>query len=111
MDWQLSTLSPGLVPLYLALVRKPSADQTPIDLPKLRERAHKALSILDAALAKQRFLQGEHLTLADICNGIWTHRWFALQGDDGGLENLSAWYTRLCERVAYRRSVLEVPLE
>ena len=57
------------------------------------------------------FLQGDHLTLADICNGIWTHRWFALQDNDGGLENLSAWYARLSERVAYRHNVIEVPLE
>jgi glutathione S-transferase len=107
MDWQLSTLSPGLAPLYIALIRKPSGEQPAA----LRDRARNALSILDAALAGQRFLQGDHLTLADICNGIWTHRWFALQGNDGGLENLSAWYARLSERVAYRHNVIEVPLE
>ena len=111
MDWQLSTLSPGLAPLYMALIRKPSGEQPAIGLPTLRDRARNALSILDAALAGRRFLQGDHLTLADICNGIWTHRWFALQDNDGGLENLSAWYARLSERVAYRLNVIEVPLE
>ncbi len=111
MDWQLSTLSPALAPLYIARVRPGETGADLPDMERLYGRGRATLAILDEALATRLFVQGERLTLADICTGIWTHRWFALAGSDTSLPYLRAWYSRLRERPAYRRSVVEVALE
>ncbi len=112
MDWQLSTLSPALVPFYVQVVRTPAADRDYKAVDESRRRSRIALAILNRALAMNRFLDGDELTLADICNGIWAHRWFTLNvEEDGELANVRAWYERLCRRRPYRDCVFDIPLD
>jgi glutathione S-transferase len=111
MDWQLGTLSGVMIPLYIALVRTAPADQDQLVVTALRARAEKTLLILDAALRQRLFLDSDNLTLADVGNGIWTHRWFGLGGSDEQLRNVRAWYTRLCDRPAFQTNVVDAPLE
>lgn len=108
MDWQLGTLGPAMAPLFKAIVR---AQGDPSAVGELRERAAAKFAILDRALSGREFLQGRHLTLADIANGPWTHRWFALGMGDGSMPDLEAWYGRLGQRSAYRGHVMAIPLE
>jgi glutathione S-transferase len=111
MDWQLSTLAPALSPLYIAVMRPPARGQAGLELRPLRERAIQPLRLLNKVLSMQRFVQEDHLTLADICTGIWVHRWFAVLGGDTDLPNLRSWYARLSERDPYRKNVIDVLLE
>jgi glutathione S-transferase len=108
MDWQLSVIIPAVVPLFVTLIRTPEDQRDPAAIARLREAAAAPFRLLEAALDRNPYLEGEALTLADIGAGIWTHRWFGLgYGDPDG--NLGAWYRRLGERAGYRQHVM-IPL-
>jgi glutathione S-transferase len=106
MDWQQTTLRPHFHALFNAL-------QDPVPTSKsVLESARKALddawNILDAQLARQPFIAGATLTMADIPFCYIVNRWYKLRIERGGLTHVKAWYDRLCERPAFRRNVYEV---
>ena len=108
MDWQLSTIVPALVPLFMMLVRTPEAKRDPAMIAKLRGEAEEPFKILERHLAGRTYLEGDDATLADIGPAIWTYRWFTLgYGDQSG--HLGAWYRRMAERPAYREHIM-IPL-
>jgi glutathione S-transferase len=108
MDWQLSVVVPALVPLFITLIRTPEDKRDPAAIARLHEDAAAPFRILEAALDGRPYLEGDHLTLADIGVGIWTHRWFGL-GYGEADSHLGAWYRRLGEHPAYREHVM-IPL-
>jgi glutathione S-transferase len=109
MDWNMS-LAYAVSPVFRRLVRGEGKDN-PKALEALQSRAVLQLSILDQALEGRGYIESPHLTLADIVNGIWVHRWFALGFKNGSMRSLEGWYDRLSERTAYREQVMAVPLE
>lgn len=65
---------------------------------------------LEVRLAKQRFIAGGQLTLADIAYGPALHRWFALRiPGQPAMPHVRAWYDMLLTRPAYR-SHLALPM-
>lgn len=110
MDWQLGTLQPVMVPLFIGLVRTPVKQRDQRHLAEMRDQAAAHFRLLDEALSKARYLLGEEPTLADIANGIWTHRWFQLGLETAALPHLRQWYSLLRMRPGYRTHVLDVPL-
>ena len=74
----------------------------------LQKALDDAWKILDAQLAKQPFIAGVNLTMADIPFCYVINRWYKLPIEHRGLTNVKAWYDRLCERPAFRRNVYEV---
>jgi glutathione S-transferase len=105
MDWQLSVMVPVLVPLFMMLIRTPAAQRDPATIARLKKNAEEPFRILEARLTGRDYLEGDSLTLADIGNGIWAHRWFGL-GYGAADSNLANWYRRLGERPAYREHVM-----
>ena len=77
-------------------------------LKSLKKALDDAWKILDAQLAKQPFIAGVNLTMADIPFCYVINRWYKLPIEHCGLTNVKAWYDRLCERPAFRRNVYEV---
>ncbi len=61
---------------------------------------------LDAHLAKQAYVLGDSLTVADIPVGVATYRWYALPVEHAELPNLRAWYDRLKQRPAFAEHVM-----
>jgi glutathione S-transferase len=110
MDWQLSTLQPAMVPLFVALVRTPEQQRDQRRLVALRDEAAGRFKLLEDALSGGAYLLGEGLTLADIANGIWTHRWFQLGLEQTPSPNLRRWYSRLGLRPAYKANVVDIPI-
>ncbi|RPH61642.1 MAG: glutathione S-transferase, partial [Burkholderiales bacterium] len=55
------------------------------------------------------FLCGEAPTLADICIGVNTYRWFELAIERPDLPALRGWYERLTQRQPYR-DVVMIPI-
>jgi glutathione S-transferase len=106
MDWQLSTLNPGIVPLFWGLVRTPEDKRDHAAIESVLERTTKAWKIVDDQLAKNKFLAGEAFTIGDIPLGVWAYRWFNLPIERPKLERLSAWYERLCQRPAYQKHIM-----
>jgi glutathione S-transferase len=108
MDWQQTTLRTPMRTLARGL-QTPAPE--PLDAAQLetaKKDAGDAWKILDAQLAKQPYVAGLILTMADIafCSNI--HRWYQLPIERPVLANLKAWYDRLCERRGFRRHVLDI---
>ncbi len=110
MDWQLSVMTPALTPLYFLLYRLPAEQRTPDEIARRAAGTAAPFAILEARLKDRAYLEGDAVTLADIGNGIWAHRWFAMgQGDRDSA--VGAWYARLNDNAAFRAHVVEVALE
>ena len=106
MDWQQTTLRPRFHALFDALKGTiPPADAA---LENLTKALDDAWRILDAQLAKQAFIAGVNLTMADIPFCYIVNRWYRLPVDHRQFTNVKAWYERLCERPAFRRNVYEI---
>src|SRR3981081_1550097 len=80
LDWTLSTLQPVDRPVFWALVRTlpgkrdMGAVQTDADAEAVQWR------IVDAHLATRKFIEGDHLTIADIALGAYARRWLGVEG-------------------------------
>jgi glutathione S-transferase len=106
MDWQQTTLRPHFHALSNALQSTVPPDDAALE--SLKKALDDAWKILDTQLAKQPFIAGDNLTMADIPFCYVINRWYKLPIEHRGLINVKAWYDRLCERPAFRRNVYEV---
>ena len=106
MDWQQTTLRPRFHALFDAF--KDTAATGSSALESATKAMDDAWRILDAHLAKQPYVGGASLTMADIPFCYIVNRWEKLPVERGAFANVHAWFTRLCERPAFRRNVYEV---
>jgi len=110
MDWQLSIMTPALTPLYFLLHRLPEAQRTPEEIARRAKDTESPFKILEARLKHRPYLEGDAISLADIGNGIWAHRWFAM-GQGNRDSAVGAWLVRPSDNAAFRQHVIEVGLE
>ncbi len=61
------------------------------------------------ALAVRRWLSGDNFGIGDIPLGVIIYGWFGMEIERAELPALKAWYERLTERPAYRKTVM-IPL-
>ena len=106
MDWQQTTLRPRFHALFDAL--KSTVPVSDAALESLKKALDDAWKILDAQLAKQGYVYGDDLTMADIPFCYIVNRWYKLPIERREFVNVEAWYQRLCERLAFRRNVYDV---
>ncbi len=106
MDWQQTTVTPGLGPVFLGLVRTPEDQRDGTAIAAGAEMVRNALAILDAQLATSHFVLGDDFTAADIPLGCVAYRWFALPVEHGDLPNVRAWYERLAAREHFANHVM-----
>lgn len=106
MDWQQTTLRPRFHALSDAL-QDPAAPRNPT-VKTLESALNDTWKILDAQLAKQPFVAGAELTMADIPFCYIVNRWHRLPIERDRFTHVKAWFDRLCERPAFRRNVYEV---
>ena len=107
MDWQVTALSPVMVPVFRALVRTPEAERDHGQIAAARDRLAAAFAILDAALAGSAYVAGPAFTMGDIPVGIATYRWFHLDIEREDYANLRRWYELLTERAGYREHIMK----
>lgn len=110
MDWQLSVLSPVMVPVFRGLIRTPEAERNMAAIGKARDRLASAMAILDRYLGDTEFVAGPDFTMGDIPVGIATFRWFALSIEREDYSNLNRWYGALTERAGYQKHIM-IPME
>lgn len=111
LDWQLSTLTPADVPVFVGTIRTPPEKHDKTALAPAVKRLAEAFVILDGALAGRRFLAINRLSIADLALGISAHRFFANAFiERPNLPNLKAWYDRIRALPAFKKNV-DLPLE
>ncbi len=110
MDWQLSVMSPAMVPVFWGLVRTPEAERDMAAIGTARDGLAGAMAILDRYLGETEFVAGPDFTVGDIPVGIATYRWFALPIEREDYANLGRWYGALTERAGYQEHIMN-PME
>ncbi len=106
MDWQATTLWPAFRAAFMGLVRTPPEKRDQGAIAAAERATSRALTALDAQLAKTRFVVGETLTMGDIPVGASVHRCFALGMEREKLQNVARWYDELTERPGYRANIM-----
>lgn len=106
MDWQQTTLRPHFHALSDA--RQGTDSSSEATIASLKKALESTWKILDEHLAKQPYIGGDGLTMADIPFCYIVNRWYKLPVEHSGLPNVRAWFDRLCGRQAFLRNVYEV---
>ena len=110
MDWQISTVSPTLVPVFWGLIRTPPKERNAEEIEKARKKLSANLSILDTHLKNSKYIAGESFTMGDIPIGITAYRWYNMEMEREPYQDLKRWYDLLCDRPPFQEHIMQ-PLE
>ena len=108
MDWKF-TLFTQVRTVFWGLIRTPPEKRDASAIAEASRKATELFGFLDAALAGKRYVTGDALTVGDVPVGCCTQLWMRLPLERPRHPNLEAWFSRLCERPAYRKTV-DLPL-
>ena len=110
MDWQLTVVSPAMVPVFWGLVRTPPEKRDNARIEEARKKLSGVMGILDAHLKGSKFVAGDGFTVGDIPLGIAAWRWFNMEMPREDHPNLRRWYDLLCQRTPYQEHIMQ-PME
>jgi glutathione S-transferase len=105
MDWCATVYWPPMREVFWGLIRTPPEKRNLELIESSRKKAAEILKILDAALAHSDYIAGKSLTMGDIPLGTISWRWFGINMERPPLPNVEAWFERLSQREAFRKSV------
>jgi glutathione S-transferase len=103
MEWQSTTFSPAQRDAFWQLVRTPVEKRDAGAIEASRAKSEKCAVILDAHLAKRRYVTGDRFNAADIVVGCSVHRWLNLPLERVARPNLERYYAELKARPASRQ--------
>ena len=106
MDWATGTIAAPFRDLFWNLVRLAPEQRDAKAMEAGLARVADLLAILDAELARQPYLTGDTFGIGDIPLGPVIYAWFALPIERPARPHVEAWYHRLAERPAYRKTVM-----
>lgn len=107
MDWQMTTVSPAMIPVFRGMIRTPPEKRDMAAIEAGRVRLSATMAILDEVLSRQPFMAGDRFTMADIPVGIAAWRWFNMPIEREEYPNLQRWCDILCERPGYARYIMK----
>ncbi len=108
MDWQFS-YAEAQRDAFINMVRRKPAERDAAAIAASALKSGEMMGILDAALAKQRWLSGDDFGVGDIPMGVYAHTWFTLDIERPARPHVEEWYARLRERPRYAATVM-IPL-
>ena len=106
MDWQLTIMSPALVPVFWGRIRTPPEKRDMDAIEAARKKLSGLIGFMDAQLSKTAFLAGDDFTIGDIPLGIAAYRWFVMDMEREDYPNLKRWYDLLTQRKAFQDAVM-----
>ena len=110
MDWQLSVAGPAIFECFWGLVRTPPEKRNHDAIEESKKKTTAAVTIMDAQLAKTRYLAGDEFSYGDIPVGIIAYRYRQLVPERPALANFERWYAAIAARPAFKDHVAAVPL-
>ncbi len=106
-EWAKHDVAEGFTgPIFWEAVRKHPDKQDADLIVRNLTRFEAELDIADQRLSKRQFLCGDNFTLADIQFGHVLYRYFDIDIERRPLPSVRAYYDRLSDRPAYRRTVM-----
>jgi glutathione S-transferase len=109
MDWQQTTLNAAGRNAFIQWFRTPADKRDTAAIAASTAATEPLLAMLDNHLARQPFMAGERMTMADIPIACEVHRWQALPQARPEHPHLERWYNTLRARPA-ARGVFDFPL-
>ena len=107
MDWQATTLSPVLRPVFIGLIRTPVDKRDPGTQQNVEAQCAAAMAQLNMRLSDRQFVGGNTFSMADILVGASAYRWYALDiTRPHHLPHLRRWFDGLTERPAFQKTVM-----
>jgi glutathione S-transferase len=110
MDWQLSVVGPAIFHAFWGLIRTPAEKRDMAAIKTSQEKTTAAMQIMDAQLAKTKFMTGDTFTYGDIPVGIMCYRYRQLVPGRPATPNLDRWYDAISSRKAFQDNVGSIPL-
>jgi glutathione S-transferase len=104
MDWAFTFLA-SMRPVFWNLVRTPPEKRDMAAVEEGRKKCAELAGMLDATLGGRSHVAGDSLTMGDIPIGCHMHLWLRLPLERPKHRNLEAWFARLLERPAFRKTV------
>ena len=109
MDWQLAHLAPSHATMTQGYLRQPPEKRDPVALEAARQQGAMMWEIVEAQLTLGPHVAGEAFTLADICLGVFAHRWHYFPIERPSLPRVRAWYEQIAQRPAFQAHVAAPP--
>lgn len=103
MEWYSTTLWAAMRPVFWNLVRIAPEKRNIPEVEENRRKLATNFSMVDAHLKSNAYMAGHAFSMGDIPIGVTAFRWFNLPIERPALDNLDAWYKRICERPAFRQ--------
>lgn len=103
MDWQLTELANGMVPVFHGLIRFSPEDRDMDVINKARDDWAAKWRILDDHLSRNAYIGGDSFTMADIPIGPMAYRWYELPIEREDFTHLKRWYDLICARPAFQK--------
>jgi glutathione S-transferase len=103
MEWLSTTLVPATRDAFLQLIRVAPERRDASIIEKSTEASENGFAILDAHLAKNRYVSPTGFTAADIVTGCAAHRWLNLPLKQAPKPNVDRWYADLKSRPGSRQ--------
>ncbi len=109
MDWQQTTLNPAGRDAFVQLIRKPGGQGDAAKVDASVAATTPLLDLLDTHLARQTFMAGAQMTMADIPIACEIHRWRGIPLPHQPRPHLDRWYQHMLALPA-SRGVLDIVL-
>jgi glutathione S-transferase len=109
MDWQQTTLGPAGRTAFLQWIRTPADRRDPQAIAQSVAATEPLMAMLDQHLARQPFMAGDRLTMADLPIACEVHRWSNLPQPRTARPHLDRWYEGIVARPS-ARGVLDLAL-
>lgn len=107
MDWQATTVSPAMIPVFRGMIRTAPEDRDMTAIEAGRSALSAKMAIVNDALAENAFMTGEAFTMGDIPLGIAAWRWFNMPIEREDYPNLKRWVDALSDRPGYRQHIMK----
>ncbi len=103
MEWAKLTVSLEFnYKIFWQLVRTPAAERDHALVEEGIRAMHRLMPIAEARIARDGWLAGETISLADFTFGVQLYRYYAVDFDRPETPHVDAYYARLRDRAPYR---------
>jgi glutathione S-transferase len=103
MDWQLTELVHGMVPVFHGLIRKTAEERDMDAIAAARDDWAGKWRILDDHLSHNTYIGGDSFTIADIPIAPLAYRWYELPIEREDFTHLKRWYDLICARPTFQK--------
>jgi glutathione S-transferase len=101
MDWQISEPINAMTELLFGYYRTPPERRDAVALAAAATSGARYWAMVERHLEGRNYLAGDEFTLADICIGMFAHRWHLYPIERPPLPRFKAYYEKLAQRPGF----------